>query len=103
MNAINFLYVWGAIDTIVVDFYTFEGSFIHLRDYIHLRVQQGSSLEYKLSMRFSCGGELKYLYYNVKCSLVKHCSLILLISFFRLRMVNCIELFYTDYDNGWQY
>ena len=25
---------------IAVDFYTFEGSFMHLREFIHLRVQQ---------------------------------------------------------------
>ena len=29
----------GVIYTIGVDFYTFEGGFIHLREFIHLRVQ----------------------------------------------------------------
>ena len=40
-----FIQMWSifihlrVIYTIVVDFYTFEGSFIHLREFIHLRVQ----------------------------------------------------------------
>ena len=41
-----FIQMWSifihlrVIYTIAVDFYTFEGSFIHLREFIHLRVQQ---------------------------------------------------------------
>ena len=54
-----FIQMWSifihlrVIFTIVVDLYTFEGSFVHLWEFIHLRVQQCSVYDTILCFSFS--------------------------------------------------